>query len=153
MPEGATAYIDADLREPEKILGDPSLTATLDLTQPVALMLIAVLHFIDEGEDPYAPVRRLVQALPAGSYVAVSHVSYDLLDETTRTRLQHEERRHGPFRGRSKNEISRFFDGLELVAPGLVPIVEWHPDQHPQPVAAAADVAIFGGVARVPDPR
>jgi S-adenosyl methyltransferase len=152
-PEGATAYIDADLREPEKILGDPSLKVTLDFTQPVALMLIAVLHFIGEDEDPYASVRHLVQALPAGSYVAVSHVSYDLLDAATRARLQDQERRHGPFRGRSEHEISHFFDGLELVPPGLVPIVEWHPDQYPQPAAAATDVAVFGGVAHVPELR
>jgi S-adenosyl methyltransferase len=149
-PEGATAFIDADLRDAEKILGDPSLKATLDFGRPVGLMFMAVLHFIGEDEDPYAPVRHLVQALPAGSYVALSHVSYDLLDDATQARLREEERRHGPFRGRDAHEISHFFDGLELVAPGLVPIVDWHPELHPQPAASAIDVAIFGGVARVP---
>jgi hypothetical protein len=66
-PEGATAYIDADLREPDKILQDPDLLRTLDLSQPVALMLVAILMFFRDAEDPYGTVARLLEALPSGS--------------------------------------------------------------------------------------
>ncbi len=78
-PEGATAYIDADLREPGKILNDPDLRRVLDLSQPVALMLVSVLQFIVDSDDPYGIVGRLIEALPAGSYLTISHpIPHDL---------------------------------------------------------------------------
>jgi S-adenosyl methyltransferase len=75
--EGATAYLEADLREPEKILSHPDLDAVLDLREPVGLILLAVLHFVDDTEDPYGIVARLVEAMPSGSYLVVSHATYD----------------------------------------------------------------------------
>jgi hypothetical protein len=86
-PEGVTAYIDADLHEPEKILNDSELQATLDFSEPVALMLLAVLHFLPDGDDPYAIVARLVDALPPGSYLVLSHSTFDPLDEPTAAKL------------------------------------------------------------------
>src|SRR5215218_10011905 len=76
-PEGATAYIDADLREPEKILNHPDLLRTLDLSQPTGLLLVAILHFIMDADDPYGVVGRLVGAMPSGSHLVVSHVTAD----------------------------------------------------------------------------
>src|SRR5579859_3339801 len=74
-PEGKTAYIHADLREPEKILADPVTTATLDFTQPIALMLVAILHFLTDSDDPRRVVDTLLAALPSGSYLVASHVT------------------------------------------------------------------------------
>ncbi|ABW12495.1 protein of unknown function DUF574 [Parafrankia sp. EAN1pec] len=76
-PQGRTVYLDADLRDPESILDSPQLRETLDLTQPVALSLVAILHFI-KGDEPYAIVRRLLDALPAGSYLVLTHGTADL---------------------------------------------------------------------------
>lgn len=78
-PEGATAYIDADLRDPERILRHPDLLRTIDLSRPVALMLVAILHFVGDDDDPYAVVTRLLDALPPGSYLAASHATHDYL--------------------------------------------------------------------------
>ncbi|MEJ2577688.1 MAG: SAM-dependent methyltransferase [Kineosporiaceae bacterium] len=79
-PNGATAYIDADLRQPETILTDPALAATLDLSRPVALMLVSVMHFFPDQDEPHAIVHQLAQALPADSYLVLSHASGDFVD-------------------------------------------------------------------------
>ncbi|HEX6967975.1 MAG TPA: SAM-dependent methyltransferase [Micromonosporaceae bacterium] len=151
-PEGATAYIDADLREPEKILNHPDLLRTLDLSQPVGLMLIAVLHFVMDHEDAYGLVAGLLDALPSGSYVALSHATFDFM--TPEHRRSSEAAlatgRHGAFRGRSRDEVVRFFDGLELVPPGVVLLSEWRADDEPQPRPPATEVAGYGAVARKP---
>jgi hypothetical protein len=145
--EGATAYVDADLREPEKILNDPDLRRTLDFSQPVALMLIATLHFIPEEDDPYAIVRRLVDALPAGSYLVISHATSDYLPPELVADIS--SGRHGQGRLRTEAEFSRFFDGLQLVAPGVAPVAEWRAEDEPQPRPTAAETAMYAGVARV----
>jgi S-adenosyl methyltransferase len=144
---GATAYVDADLREPGKILDDADLRRTLDLTRPVALMLIATLHFIPEQDDPYAIVRRLVGALPAGSYLAVSHATSDYLPPELVADIS--SGRHGQGRLRTRAEVARFFDGLELLAPGVAPVAEWRAEDEPQPRPAAAETAMYAGVARI----
>jgi S-adenosyl methyltransferase len=145
--EGATAYVDADLREPEKILHDEDLFRTLDLTQPVALMLLATLHFIPEDDDPYAIVRRLVAALPAGSYVALSHATSDYLPPELVADIA--SGKHGQGRLRTRAEFTRFFDGLELMDPGVVPLAEWRADDEAQPRPTAAETAMYAGVARI----
>jgi hypothetical protein len=146
-PEGATAYVDADLRDPDKILNGPDLRRTLDLSRPVALMLIATLHFIPEEDDPYAIVRRLVAALPSGSYLAVSHATSDYLPPELVADIS--SGRHGQGRLRTRAEFARFFDGLELVAPGVVPLAEWRADDEPEPRPTAAETAMYAGVARI----
>ncbi len=119
-PEGATAYIDADLREPDKIIGHPELLGALDLQQPVALMLVAILHFIVDADDPYGIVARLVEALPSGSYMVVSHVTNDLMPPGVFERIDAANVAGGiPFRFRTRDEFARFFEGLELVPPGI----------------------------------
>ncbi|NBE83191.1 SAM-dependent methyltransferase [Micromonospora rubida] len=152
-PEGATAYIDADLLDPERILSHPDLRRTIDLGQPVALMLVAILHFLPDPDDPYALVRRLLDALPPGSYLAASHATYDHLPaqvvEETRaaTRTGGE---YGAIYLRGQADFTRFFDGLELVEPGVVSAAEWRADAEPQPRPSALDVSLYGAVARKP---
>jgi hypothetical protein len=143
--EGATAYIDADLREPEKILEAPQLRETLDLTRPVALVLLAVLHFVHDDRDPYGVVAKLVDALPQGSYLVMSHATYDLVDPDKVETLERQS--GGQWRSRSRDEFARFFDGLELVDPGVVPIGDWRLDPgvtRPDP----AQIVTYGAVAR-----
>jgi hypothetical protein len=151
VAEGATAYVEADLRNPEAILADPGLR-TLDFSKSIAVLLVAVLHFLDDKDDPYYAVARLIEALPPGSFVVVTHATYDSLSPDTvekiTTELVHGE--HGTFRARSHEEVSRFLDGLELLDPGVAPIVQWWPEQEPKPSASAEKTAMYGAVARLP---
>jgi hypothetical protein len=143
-PRGATAYVDADLRDTKRILSSSGLESTLDLTRPVALMLLAILHFIPEDDDPYAIVQSLVEALPSGSYLVVSHATSDYLPPGVVADLN--SGRHGAGRLRTRDEITRFFTGLDQVEPGVVPLADWHAEgPHP----AAEEVAMYAGVARV----
>ncbi|MEU8071051.1 MULTISPECIES: SAM-dependent methyltransferase [unclassified Micromonospora] len=151
--EGATAYLDADLVDPERILAHPDLRRTLDLSQPVALMLLAVLHFVPDGEDPYTIVGRLLDALPAGSYLAASHATHDYLPPDVAVEAKAAARGggpHGVINLRSREEFVRFFDGLELVEPGVCSVAEWRADGEPEPRPSVIDVSMYGGVARKP---
>ncbi|MEV8503328.1 SAM-dependent methyltransferase [Actinoplanes sp. NPDC051475] len=148
---GATAYVDADLREPEKILEAPELRRTLDFSQPVALMLLAILHFVPEDDDPYAIVRRLVGAVPPDSYLVISHATSDYLPPELVADIS--SGRHGQGRLRTRDEISRFFAGLELIPPGLAPVAEWRAEGEPAPRPAAAETAMYAGVARIGELR
>jgi len=145
-PEGATDYVDADLRDPQTILEHAA--RTLDFSRPVAVMLIAIMHLIGDDADPYGIVRRLMAAVPAGSYLALSQVASDIepeqMAEAARryNRLAHETQRH-----RNRAEVTRFFDGLDLVEPGLVPVQQWRPGSE---MEAKARSAMWGGVARKP---
>jgi hypothetical protein len=153
-PEGKTAYVDADVRDVSKILDSPGLLGTLDLSQPVALMLIAVLHFIPDGDDPHTVVSNLVAALPSGSYLALSHLTGDF-DPAAWEGVAAVFRRSGvTMQVRSLPEVERFFDGLELIDPGVVSVPRWRPD-HAVEVGEAglpsdAAVSTYGGVARKP---
>ncbi|WP_207922778.1 SAM-dependent methyltransferase [Micromonospora sp. KC606] len=152
-PEGATAYIDADLRDPERILGHPDLLRTIDLSRPVALMLVAVLHFVPDGDDPYAVVRRLLDALPSGSYLAASHATHDHLPAHIGEEAKAVARSggpHGVINLRSRAEFTGFFDGLELVEPGLTSVAQWRAEAEPQPRPSAMEVSMYGAVARKP---
>jgi S-adenosyl methyltransferase len=146
-PEGATAYIDADLRDPGKILTDPSLLGTLDFSRPVALMLAAILHFIPDEADPYGIVARLVGALPEGSYLVLSHATCDFL--TPQEVAEIAAGRYGAFFVRSEAEFARFVEGFELVPPGITSVAHWRAEAEPQPRPTAADAFTYGAVARV----
>ena len=149
-PRGVTAYLDADIREPERILSDPVTRGTLDFTKPLALMLVAVLHFIPDEDEPPRIMRTLVDALPPGSYVVASHAT----DEHNPEGLSGTGRayREGGIRGalRTSDEFADLvFSGLELVDPGVVLVSDWRPDAgriRPQP----SEVNIYGAVARKP---
>jgi hypothetical protein len=146
-PDGDITYLDADLRDPDKILNDAELRRVLDFSQPVALMLVAILHFLADADDPHGAVGRLVDALPPGSYLVVSHATYDPLPEQTTQRLR-ALATDGPipFHGRTLARITRFFEGLDLLPPGLVSVADWRADDESQP--RAADVGCCGAVAR-----
>jgi hypothetical protein len=125
---GATEYIDADLRDTGTILSEAA--RLLDFTKPVAVTLIAVLHVIPDADAPHAIVARVLDAVPPGSYLAVSHSASDLFDQQTkdtfRSAIDHRlQQRYAP---RSREEVTRFFADLNLVEPGLVPVEEWRPD-------------------------
>jgi SAM-dependent methyltransferase len=150
-PEGVTAYLDADLREPDRILGDPELRGTLDLTRPVALMLVAVLHFVLDDRDPYGIVNQLVDALAPGSYLVLSHVTYDFLPPATIAELNATNAaRRVEFRPRTRAEFERFLDGLELVPPGIASVAHWRADDAPQPRPSAEEVGTYCAIARIP---
>ncbi|MEH0823935.1 MULTISPECIES: SAM-dependent methyltransferase [unclassified Micromonospora] len=152
-PEGATAYIDADLREPEKILRHPDLLRTIDLSRPVGLMLVAILHFVPDADDPYTVVRRLLEALPSGSYLAASHATHEYLPPEVAAEAKAAARGggpHGVINLRTLDEFTGFFEGLELVEPGLCSVAEWRADAEPQPRPSVVEVSMYGGVARKP---
>jgi hypothetical protein len=141
---GATEYIEADLREPERILREAA--RTLDFSRPVALMLIAVLHFISEADDPYGLVARLVGALPPGSYLVMSHATGEYLPEKVVADFA---AAPVPVYLRDREQVGRFFDGLELLPPGIVSTVRWRAGNEPGPRPAEEDAATWSAVARV----
>lgn len=144
--DGVTTYIQADLRDPETIL---DLAAqTLDLSQPVALVLVAILHFFPDDQGPHAIVQRLLDALTPGSYMILSHLASDIYDlDATYERLN--EATHETFVLRSHSEVSRFFGGLELVDPGVVLVDRWRPDEG-HVAREEFMLPLYGGVARKP---
>jgi hypothetical protein len=125
-PEGTTAYIDADLRDTGTLL--EKAAQTLDFTEPVAVTMLAVLHAVGDEDDPYEVVAQIMRAVPSGSYLAISHIAAELereqLDKSRDSvnRISHQQYTH-----RSRAEVLRFFDGLEMVEPGLVELRYWRP--------------------------
>jgi S-adenosyl methyltransferase len=150
--EGRTSYIDADLRDPETILTAPQLHRTLDLSRPVALTLIAIMHFIVDEDDPYGIVRRLMNALPSGSYLALSQATGDFTSDRLGKVREAYQRARIPIRIRSRAEIERFFDGLELIEPGVQLVNHWRPGPDEAHLAQLPDheVSVYGAVARKP---
>ncbi len=141
---GTTGYIDADLRDPGRILRDAA--SWLDLTQPVAVLLFGILHFIHDDEGPYQIVDVLMSAVPAGSYLAVSHLAGDLYPERMRAFTEAvNEYSSVPALLRDRAEVSGFFHGLDLVEPGIVQISKWRPRTREESTAPAA---LWGGVGR-----
>jgi len=144
-PEGATAYLEADLRDAPDILR--AAARTLDFGKPVALMLLIILHLIPDTDDPYGIVAALVRALPAGSYLVLSHPASDIraaqMAEMTK---RVNERMSGPKATmRDRAAVTRFFDGLELLGPGVVQPQQWRPEPG---VISPALVTAWCGVAR-----
>ncbi|TLS42043.1 SAM-dependent methyltransferase [Streptomyces montanus] len=135
-PEGRTDYIDADLRNPAEILEQAA--KTLDFDEPIALALVAILHFVEE-EDAYTVVRDLVDALPSGSRLVISHITEDLNPENIRAVQRTYTERGFTFVLRSKDDVERFFTetaGVQLDEPGVVPVHHWYPSPAPAPEAA-----------------
>ena len=149
-PHGATNYIQADLRHPDTILTDPGLNNTLDLSQPVAVLLVAILHFLPDAEQAYAAVRTLMNAVVPGSYLVLSHATYDLLHPETADALTTRNLPSlGDFTPRTRQQIAHFFDGFDLLPPGLEIVSAWRPepgDKLPPP----ANVSVYGAVAHKP---
>jgi len=152
-PVGQTAYVDADVRDVDGILGSAELQETLELDRPVGLLLIAIMHFIGDSDDPHGVVERLVAALPSGSYLALSHLTGDF-DPGAWEGVAAVYRRSGvTMQVRPLDQVTRFFDGLQLVEPGVVSLPAWHPDPAeigPGGPPSDAAVSVYGGVARKP---
>jgi hypothetical protein len=150
-PEGRTRYLEEDLRDPERILSHPDLVDTLDLAQPVALMLVATVHFLPDQAVARGILQTLLKALPSGSHLVMSCATKEFLtpevaanwDESLRTG-------RSDVYPRDRAEFTEFFAGLELVEPGIVAVSQWRPDldaaEHPAP----ADAAIFGAMGKKP---
>jgi len=149
-PKGACEYIQEDIRNPEAILRNPATRATLDFGRPVVLLLVAILHFFLDEEEPGKIVRTLVDALPSGSYVVASHgtAEYAPLEAAGVGRAY--QRGGVALALRDSGEFADLvFRGLSLVPPGVVPISEWRPEPGVVP-PSRADVGVNGGVARKP---
>jgi S-adenosyl methyltransferase len=125
-PQGATDYIDADLRDTAVVL--EKAARTLDFTRPVAVTMLAILHAIGDDEDPYGIVAKVMAAMPSGSYLAISHIAADLeTDKLNESRDRVNRISHQQYTHRSHAEVLRFFDGLQMVEPGLVELRKWRP--------------------------
>ena len=147
-PEGACDYVEGDLREPDMILAQAA--QTLDFTKPVGLMLLGILHHIPDTDEPYLVVRRLVSALAPGSFVTINHSTSAVHGAAMEDAVAHWNQVGTPSMTlRTPEQITRFFDGLELLPPGVISCSRWRPDLTPaggQP----PEVDEFCGVARKP---
>jgi len=125
---GATEYIDADLRDTGTIL--TRAAELLDFTKPVAITLIALLHAIPDTDDPHAIVARLMDAVPSGSYLAITHLGADLLDQDKQEGIKDVGNRmvQQKINYRGREQVARFFEGTDLVEPGIVPVEQWRPE-------------------------
>jgi hypothetical protein len=149
-PEGRTAYIDADLRKPEAILADPVVRDVLDFGAPIALMLVAILHFMLDEDHPAEIVATLMDALPPGSYLVASHFTAEHGREGSSAGMRAYRGAGMSIQSRDSDEFAAVaFGGLDLVPPGVVLVSEWRPEGlGPRPTPA--EVACYGGVARKP---
>jgi len=141
---GHTSYIDADLRDAGRILAEA--TRTLNFSQPTAIMLMAILQHIDDADDPYGIVARLVEAVPSGSYLVISHPAADIESEAMAemaVRLNKLMAEKVTFR--TQAQVARFFDGLDTVEPGMVRVQQWRPNTEKE---AKSPAALWGGMGR-----
>jgi hypothetical protein len=144
---GATEYIEADLRDTGEILSQAALL--LDFSRPVAVTLLFILHAIPDSDDPHAIVAQIMDALPSGSDLAISHPGSDLYDRETLDRLNRVATQmitSMELAMRSRQQVARFFDGLDLVEPGLVRLDEWRPG----PAGEAGNATLWCALARKP---
>jgi O-methyltransferase involved in polyketide biosynthesis len=146
---GETAFIMADLRQPESILDHPTLTATLDLRQPVAVLAVGVLMYFRDSDrpNPFEMVATMLAPMPSGSYLALTTPTPDFNPEETAKAVAAAEAAGITLVPRSKAEVERFFTGLELVDPGVAPMLAWRPDEPP---ADPESAYYWAGVARKP---
>src|SRR3954447_14010571 len=143
-----TTVVRADLREPDTILDDPTVQAAIDLVQPVSVLMIAVLHFVPDQDDPFGAVAQVRDRLAPGSHLVLSHASAEGRPEVAASHRELYSRTPTPMTMRSRCEIARFFDGFDIVQPGLVWLPLWRPDN---PGAAAEQperTTGFAGVGR-----
>ena len=141
-PAGAVDYVDADLRDTATILARAA--ATLDFSRPVAVLLLLILHAIGDADDPYQIVARLMAAVPAGSYLAISHAASDIKPERMAELAERVNQvSYQQLTSRGRAEVERFFAGLELVEPGVVQVQQWRPG-----IMSPGAMPVWAGVAR-----
>lgn len=145
-PEGVTDYIQADVRRPAEII--EHARGVLDFGRPIALSLIALLHFIPDDQDPHGILRDLLAVLPSGSYLVLSHAASDIYPELAEQAISEYAKGGIRLAIRPRPQVARFFDGLDLVDPGLVTVTNWFktPGTAPEPEFSG----IYGAVARIP---
>lgn len=148
-PEGKTGYIQADMRDPEAILRDPKLHEVIDLKQPVVLSLIAIVHFVLDEDDPHGIIQRLMRELAPGSFLALTVFTGDTDPERVAGVGRTYNERGIPLQIRDRAEAERFFDGLDLIDPGVTLVHHWRPDGMSDQVPDS-HIAMYGGVARKP---
>jgi hypothetical protein len=148
-PEGRTAYVHADLRDPQGILANPATREVLDFSQPAGLILVGILHFLTDEDKPAEIVATLLDALPSGSYLVASHVTaeHDQAGVSSGASTFLSAGLRGQLRD-SGEFAALAFSGLDLVPPGVVLVSQWRPADEPLP--APAEVNVYGGVARKP---
>lgn len=144
--EGRTCYVDADFRDPESIIANPRLREVLDFSQPVALSLIAIVHFVLDADDPQGIVRRFMDALAPGSHLVLTVFTGDT-DPVGVGGVSREYNARGiPLQVRDKAETEAFFEGYDLLDPGVALVHRWRPDAGAAPVRDE-DIAMYAGVA------
>lgn len=149
-PEGRTTYIEADFQDPDAVLSSPEFRETLDLNEPVALTVIAIVHFVLDEDDAVGIVRRLLAPLPSGSYLAMTIGTADFAPEEVGRVAREYAARNMPMRLRTLQEAQEFFEGLETAEPGIVQVHKWHPDGSGEEGIRDEDIAMYGAVARKP---
>jgi S-adenosyl methyltransferase len=145
--EGQCAYIEADLRDPDAILAELRELGTLNFSQPIALMLFGIMHFVSDEEDAHGIVAKLMSALAPGSYLAIQQATADFYPPGAGSAAAYGQVGI-PFHYRSKDEFARFLAGLEQVPPGIAPMAEWRADNEPQPRPAPGEASAYVAVAR-----
>jgi hypothetical protein len=152
-----TTVVPADLRDPKAVLTHPETRALLDTDQPIALMLVSVLHFVSDHDIARDVVRRYVDAMSPGSYLVISHVSDPVLmahgredPAAARAALEVYQRSSNPVTWRTLDQVESLFDGLELVEPGITHVLDWHPDDDRSLDAYRDRIGVHVGVARRP---
>ncbi|MEU0041148.1 SAM-dependent methyltransferase [Streptomyces sp. NPDC006333] len=139
-----TSVVLADLRDPQAIVNHPDVRRVIDFDEPVALLLVAVVHFLTNADNPQQVVAALRDALPAGSFLVLSHATGDFADRRDAQAVYNKASATLNLRGRA--EVERFFDGFELVEPGLAQVPFWRPDGPPP--ARSREIGFYGGVGR-----
>ncbi|MET7455784.1 SAM-dependent methyltransferase [Streptomyces sp. NPDC005574] len=144
---GATSTVLADLRDPRSVLDHPDVRRVIDFDEPVALLLVAVIHFLTEADKPGQIIATLRDALPAGSFLVLSHATGDFADRSAAQAVY--QQATATLNLRPHAEIERFFDGFDLIEPGLAQVPFWRPDTPPP--ARSGEIGFYGGVARKSD--
>ncbi|REE96721.1 SAM-dependent methyltransferase [Thermomonospora umbrina] len=147
--DGVTT-IQGDVRRPDEILAHPELRDLIDFREPVAVLMVAVLHFVQDDDDPYGVVARLRAEMAPGSHLVISHITADKQTPTVRDAARIYDRASAAVRQRSQAEVTRFFEGMELIEPGVTTLSLWRPDADLGPPADADRQWALAGVGRMP---
>jgi hypothetical protein len=150
-PDGQTVYVEADLRDAAALLRDSQLRETVRWDEPVGLLLIAVLHFLTDADEPQRQLKALIDAMPAGSYLALSHATSDFFDTDTTAKLaaMAASGAHGPYRARTRVEVEALVTDLDLVEPGTVPVSQWRPDRPDDQIVPPEQTGCYGLLAKI----
>ncbi|WP_327288009.1 SAM-dependent methyltransferase [Streptomyces sp. NBC_01198] len=147
---GNTAFGLVDLRDPQAILDHPAVTTLIDLAEPVAVLLVSVLHFVSDDEDPAGTVALLRDAVPSGSHLVLSHGTADFHAQQVGEAVSVYGKATASLSLRPHDEVLAFFDGFELLEPGLVRVPLWHPHGTEPGPDELRNIGIYGGVGRKP---